>query len=714
MSAPALRRLSRARASLVLVAVAHALLAALAFWAAGQALLAVAVAAGAADAGAPGVASLAAAAGAAIVAALLLARGLRGTGSVDAALWIERRTPSLAYALVTLADAAARRVALDEGGRDALERRVGEARWNPAIARHAWQRLRLPAAVMVVALAVAAAVPAATRAVAGRRDAGERGGAGGAAVRESGPPRLRVRVVPPAYARRAPTTLDDPVRVEALAGSTLEITGSGGARSVAAALGARALAVRVAGAAWSVATAIPDRPAVLRVARDGRSRIVSIEPVADSTPVVTLRLPARDTVLRTATGALPLAADVRDDLGLVRGGFEYIVSSGEGESFTFRSGVVGARDLALAARGALAGTLDLAALALAPGDIVHLRAVARDANPGGTPGASETRTLRIPRAGEYDSVSVEAAAPPAADKSLLSQRMLIRLTEALVARQRRLARADVVRESRRIGADQARLRRTVGDVVFSRLGEGSSAEHSHSAGDGHEHTAAELSAMQGADSLLRAADAATGRGLPAALDFEGDETPVVAINRPLLEAYNAMWDASQSLDIGEPADALPPMRRALEAIQRARAAERVYLRGRPPAVVVDLARVRLSGTERGTAPAARASRTVPGGAGAALAARLSRALALLGRDPAAATDSLLLVRMDAIANAPALARALADATEQLRAGGDATAALVRARRLANGGAVVRDARAAWRGEWSGTVSPRSTPREDRP
>jgi hypothetical protein len=75
------------------------------------------------------------------------------------------------------------------------------------------------------------------------------------------------------------------------------------------------------------------------------------------------------------------------------------------------------------------------------------------------------------------------------------------------------------------------------------------------------------------------------------------------------------------------------------------------------------------------------------GGAAARAARLEEALAALAREPAAAVDSLMLLRLDALAGgegappATALARALGEAVDALRAGRDATAALARARRL---------------------------------
>ena len=82
---------------------------------------------------------------------------------------------------------------------------------------------------------------------------------------------------------------------------------------------------------------------------------------------------------------------------------------------------------------------------------MHVRAVARDRNnvTGPGVGVSETRTIRIPRPSEYDSIAVEGAPPPDVDSSQLSQRMLIMLAEKLQARRAKLARADVVKESQR-------------------------------------------------------------------------------------------------------------------------------------------------------------------------------------------------------------------------------------------------------------------------
>jgi hypothetical protein len=503
-----------------------------------------------------------------------------------------------------------------------------------------------------------------------------------------------VRVVPPAYARKRAESLRNPPVVRALVGSELRITVAGSDAIVLNA-GEGPLATN---APFRVAA----QPVALRVGSGANSRLIAIDPVVDSAPAVRLRDPARDTVLATPGGSFALGADLRDDLGIGRASFEYIVSSGSGESFSFAAGAIGARQLDGAQTGAISGRLTLSALKLKPGDFVHVRAVAYDLrdDTAFARGASETRTIRIARAGEFDSVAVEAAASPEADKAVLSQRMLINLAEALVRRRPRLDRATFSAESRGIARDQARLRKQVGDLVFARLGDDASGEHFH--GDGHQHEGQELRPALTPDELLKAAENATTAAAGRVLDYEGDETPVVAVNRPLLEAYNFMWDAGRELEQASTERALPWMYRALEAIQRARAAERLYLRSRPPRAVVDIDRVRLQGREKGT-PAAREPRTSLGsspatGVARAALARFARVVRLARTDPAAAADSLLLLRIDLLGSlTPAAAGAAADAAVALRNGGDAAVSLSLFRRSLGPSVAASDSISRWSG-----------------
>jgi hypothetical protein len=79
------------------------------------------------------------------------------------------------------------------------------------------------------------------------------------------------------------------------------------------------------------------------------------------------------------------------------------------------------------------------------------------------------------------------------------------------------------------------------------------------------------------------------------------------------------------------------------------------------------------------------------------AERFAAVIELAARDPKSAIDSILVLRIDALAEAPAFAAALSDAAKEMRAGrGDAAAmALVRARRALAGQPTSRDSLARW-------------------
>jgi len=647
-----------------------------------------------------------------VVAVLLLVaiparRAWRATGLASVALWIEGAVPELRYALLAALETP------DVTRRGALERALAVTPWELTVRRRL-RRAALPALLApVVAAAALLAMPRGSTA----RVVAPRPGDALARTLVGDTPRdplrpLVVDVIPPAYARVPRVTLEDPSSVTGLTGSRVVVRGRwfGGAEVVGMLeeRATRALLDREGGRAgeWRLALPMPTRAAIVWLTHGNVRRAVALEPVADLPPRVSLTAPARDTVLREARGSIPLAAEASDDLGLGTTAFEVIVSSGEGETFTFRTVMLASARLDGARRHRYAARLALDALALKPGDFVHVRALARDRNPrvGLALGTSETRTIRVARAGEYDSVAVEGAAPPTADSSVVSQRMLLMLTEALEKRraslERRGEQATVRREARRIGVDQKRLRRQVGDIVFMRMG---GAGHSHD--DGHDHAAGVPAGPLTPENVLAMADKATGASIAEALEATGDESPVIAINKPLLEAYNAMWEAAMALDQGEPPQAIPPMRRALAAIQRARQAERIYLRGRPPEAVVDLAKVRLTGKDKG-ASAERVARSRVGAAAHARRTRFLRLLTLLEqpRHGAAVADSLLLLRIDALGDPEAnrlLADALGAASEALRAGRDGTAALVYARRLLDTGRARAGAPSAW-SSWEAT------------
>ena len=603
------------------------------------------------------------------------------------ALWFERRVPTLRYALVTSVDPHVAQLP------PSLAQQVRAAALEPEVSRAARALLLGPIAVlalMAVAFLVAPAGAVARVTVPRAGDALERLGA---AARATNDPlaTIVVRVVPPAYTGSGPRAIDDPSSVRALAGSRLVVEGRG--TGVNAELGAAEIAGTERDGVWRVAFTVPAQADGLRLRGPTRERMLVVESFVDSVPVARLGAPARDSVLRSARGALVLGAELRDDHGLADAAFEYIVSAGAGEAYTFRSGRVAARTFGTGVRsGRIEGTLLLDTLTLGPGDLIHLRAIARDRNDvtGPGQGASETRTIRIARADEYDSMSVDPMPPTEPEKNALSQRMILLMTTELRDRAPRVGVALVQRDSRRLAAEQTKLRKRVSEVIFVRLSE-DGGEHAHFAGDGHEHGAER---PLDAEQVLAAAQRAASVNPTRQLEGEGDETPVVAINRPLLEAYNHMWRASTELETANPAAAIPWMERAIEALQRARAAERIYLRGRPPRVVVDLARVRGTGRET-SAPSAREARAPLDADRTARLRRFDAALDEIASDPLAAVDSLLLLRLSLPATERASAAALDAAADAVRRGGDVTAALQRARRSLAGAPLRQDGLSLW-------------------
>jgi hypothetical protein len=607
-------------------------------------------------------------------------RGAWRLGSV--ALWLEENAPTLDYALVTLIQDAG-------GSAQALEHHVAQVDWRALVRRRIGRGTVTPLfiAAMVTGAFLLLPANAVTRVRSPRPDDGFLAPRGPGESADPFRP-LLVRIIPPAYSGQAGRTMQDPLAVAALQGSHLQIEGHASSEALTAGVGDSSLRVSTNGNRWTISLPMPARPRVLTLTTGTRHHLLTLEPEPDSIPQVHLLLPSRDTARRDLTGALQLDAQAGDDFGLESAWFEYIVSSGEGENFTFRSGVIGRRSGDNRQTLSITARLSLDSLRLAGGNVIHVRAVARDRNTTTGPGlaASETRTIRILRADEGDLVSVDAMAPAQGDSSLLSQRMLLLLTESLQRRRPRLRRDTVIEESRAIARDQSALRRRVADVIFMRLGGEGSAEESEGTEGESELTP---------EALMRAASDTSMANGGRPLDFSQDESPVVALNRPLLEAYNAMWDAGRELEIGEPGRAIPPMHAALEAIQRARQAERLYLRGQPKPVVVDLARVRLAGKLSDASPAAAGRRVAGQEMTGLLLDRFTAALELLPDERA--VDSLTVLRIDALAAAPGFAQALAPAIANLRAGRDATEPLVRARRLLAGGAATTTDLPSWSG-----------------
>ncbi len=574
------------------------------------------------------------------------------------AVWMEERVPSLQYALITASDP------LVHGDLDLLETVVERSNLNARIRPAVYT----PVIHAAVALALVAGIYAAATAMGSARagvtlhdvlaDAG---------VNTPMPNRLlglSVRVAPPEYARAQARTLSDPSGVSALVGSSITVRGSGKPDGIGAKLAGHD--VRVSGQHdWHADFTMPAVATTITLTDRGYDRVIAIIPVTDQPPAVVMTQPTRDTVWRHApSGAISFTAHATDDIGLRDAHLEYTVTTGSGEIFKSRTSSFGESRFDGSRAADLHATLALAPLGLMEGAILSVRAVASDNNTLTGPGTStsDTRTFRVARADEYDSLAVDAAPPPPLDRSLLTERMLINSADSLWGKHNSLAAKEFVTSSGRIGLDQADLRKKVYNTLYEQ-------------------------------------DEAGG-----AKGVEGDDEeldPQLVLNRDLKDAYDAMWDAERALNVGEINTALPFMTRALHALDRARLANRLYVHGRSPRVIVNVEKVRLTAKEKGVSNAVIEPRSRADTAIGRLARSLDSALTIAQSSPDHFADALTRLRAQAVSVDTAFATALGDAVDALRSGKDMTPALVRARRSLLGAPRAGNARVPWSGTWSG-------------
>jgi hypothetical protein len=285
--------------------------------------------------------------------------------------------------------------------------------------------------------------------------------------------RVDVIVTPPVYTGRPKRNLRDPSRIEAIAGSRIQIE----VRGVAASLSFETLSgPRPANSSEPgvfSAELIADADGYIAMeprttaGSAGARRLIGLSVTPDASPRVRITLPVGDLIVPDTSRRIDVSIESSDDFGLASLKLRYTKVSGSGERFTFTEGEVPlavTRDSAKAWRGR--GTLALSTFGLSQGDMLVYRGVAADARPGATPAESDTYIVEIAAPGGVAAAGF--AIDDERDRYGLSQQMVIVKTERLIAKRSSLSPDSLRIEALTIAAEQRAVR---AEFVFMMGGE---------------------------------------------------------------------------------------------------------------------------------------------------------------------------------------------------------------------------------------------------
>ncbi len=467
-----------------------------------------------------------------------------------AAVLLERAVPESRNAIITAEELLAYP---DRANAPVRARVLGDADRFAGMARAASARpLGRPVLVCLAALATVMAVS--------RVQPGPASGAPGVTPgtpgHDPGGVSLHVTVNPPAYSGRPAVRVVNPDRVDALAGSTVQLAIDADPGQWRIRFGGRALTWSAGGTAVMTLTE-SGYFALEPLAAGAAPRLVPVGVEPDRAPVVHIDAPGRDLIVPDARRTIGISAAASDDLALGSVDLRYTKVSGTGEDFEF---VEGSLPIALTRESdrnwKATASIGLSSLDLEPGDSLVYRAVARDRRPG-TQGEASSDTFFIEIAGPGQIALEGFDLPPDQARYALSQQMVVLKIERLRARERALSR-DALREAAlAIAAEQ----RAVRAYFIFLMG-------------GHVE-----------DEEVEAAQSS---------DIQEGRLENTA-RREISSAVHLMTRAEQGLMATSTATALPPARSAVEALQRAFGRNRYILRTPPSRAEIDPSR-RLSGS----------------------------------------------------------------------------------------------------------------------
>jgi hypothetical protein len=428
---------------------------------------------------------------------------------------------------------------------------------------------------------------------------------------------VTITVAAPSYVRRAPGTLRDPVRIDALVGSTITLAVEANATSlnVETLSGRQSVTSRDGTFAARVRADSDGFIAIEPVGANGTKgvrRLIGVTVQEDRAPRVRIVAPARDMMLPDGARSLDLAIDADDDIALASLRLRYTQVSGSGERYTFKEGELPLQVTRTSASGWKGRAhWNLAPLALEAGDMVVYRAVAADARPGAIPTESDSYIAEVLMPGS--DAAAGFAIDPDQERYALSQQMIIVKTERLSARHATTAAQAFADEANDIAVEQRRVR---AQFVFMMGGElADEPLPSEDMTTLHEEAEAD-----GESDILAGRGANAGR---------------VA----LVAAIRSMSSAATLLNSANVTDALEWERTALKALERAFSHTRIILRALSEAEKLDMSR-RMTGPLLEAGREARASATPESNARVvALRGVLAGVAALAAGTPVGASDT---------------------------------------------------------------------------
>jgi hypothetical protein len=405
-------------------------------------------------------------------------------------------------------------------------------------------------------------------------------------------------VTPPSYTGRPAVTLNNPSRIEAMAGSRLRlqidvasgktqitfndrtqtVTAAGGFTPAAAATAAAATAMTAGSGASSESapsgagqfqTELPlTETGVLSIAAAPEApRLIAVTVTPDQPPAVDVLSPAKDLLFGDNAARVAIDVRARDDLGLRSLALRYTKVSGSGEQYEFHEGdlpLTVTRTDARQWQGNIERTLKQ--LELAEGDLLVYYAVAHDGRAGDEGRAvSDSFVIEIGKAGV--AIAGGFAIPPEEERFAISLSALIQKTEKLHAKRETMPFAEFESATQLLAVEQRMVRN---EFLFS-MGS-------------HGHVADEVEEAESSDEVQ------AGR-----LENRGQAE--------LTAATRLMTLSERHLIATDTGDALKAMRGALAAVQKALSRHRYFLRTMPTRGEIDLSR-RLTG-DLSTASSAR-------------------------------------------------------------------------------------------------------------